>query len=51
MTSRADLSHILEGGEKFRERGMRFEFARLEDADRIFRFMDEHFLPDEPLAR
>ncbi len=38
-------------GDRLAARGIGFRFAGAEDAGRIFRFLDEEFIPDEPLAR
>ena len=48
-----DLSSILEAkSEEYRQkRGIHFVFGKAEDEDRVWRFVCEEFIPDEPVTR
>ncbi len=42
---------ILDAPERFKEKGIRFQLAKLEDEEQIWKFLNEEFMPDEPIFR
>ncbi len=51
MKIKSDFSKILEGAERFQEKGIKFRLADKKDEDKVWNFLLEEFLPDEPVIR
>ena len=46
-----EINSILEAGDKYREKGIRFKLAVPGELEKIWEFISDEFLPDEPVMR
>ncbi len=49
--SAQEINSILEAGDKYREKGIRFKLAVPGELEKIWEFISDEFLPDEPVMR